>query len=343
MFKLFLMSTSRISALSNEEIEAIEPSFDSIEKLQQAGINIADIKKLKEAGICTVGAVLMETKKHLANVKGISDAKVDKLIAAAQSLRPNFAFISGSSCLQQRSKVIRITTGSNELNKLLGGGIETMSITEVFGEFRTGKTQLCHTLCVTSQLPLSKGGGYGKVCLIDTEGTFRPERIPVIAQRFGLDGEDVLNNILYARAFTHEQQMQLILTAAAQMAEEQYRLLIIDSVTALFRVDFSGRGELAERQQTLGQMMASLTKIASEFNIAVFITNQVMANPDSTMFVQAPKPIGGHILAHASTTRLYLRKGKGNERVAKIYDSPSLPEAEASYELSDTGIIDATT
>nr|ABC61978.1 DMC1-like protein [Trichomonas vaginalis]AEW27256.1 Dmc1 [Trichomonas vaginalis] len=337
------MSSSRTRAPDVEESEEIQQSYDSIEKLQQAGINIADIKKLKEAGICTVGAVLMETKKHLANVKGISDAKVDKLIAAAQSLESeSFTFISGATCLKNRSKVIRITSGSTELDKLLGGGVESMSITEVFGEFRTGKTQLCHTLCVTAQLPLSQGGGQGKVCFIDTEGTFRPERIPVIAQRFGVDGDEALENILYARAFTHEQQMQLIQAAAAQMAEDQYRLLIIDSITALFRVDFSGRGELAERQQTLGQMMAALTKLASEFNIAIFITNQVMASPDSALFVQAPKPIGGHILAHASTTRLYLRKGKGAERVAKIYDSPSLPEAEASYELSDAGITDLT-
>lgn len=217
-----------------------------------------------------------------------------------------------------------------------------MSITEVFGEFRTGKTQLCHTLCVTTQLPTSSGGGQGKVVYIDTEGTFRPERIPTIAERFGLDPEGVLDNILYARAFTHEQQMQLIQTAAAQMAEAPYRLMIIDSITALFRVDFSGRGELADRQQHLGQMMSALSKLAAEFNIAVFISNQVMASPDAALFVQAPKPIGGHILAHASTTRLYLRKGKGAERVAKIYDSPSLPEAEASYELSDAGIIDVT-
>lgn len=330
----------RVRAPANEDADEIEQTFDTIEKLQQAGINIADIKKLKEAGICTVGAILMETKKHLSNVKGISDAKVDKIIAAAQSLNSGFSFMSGADCLKSRSKVIKISTGAKELDKLLGGGIETMSITEVFGEFRTGKTQLCHTLCVTAQLPLSQGGGQGKVCFIDTEGTFRPERIPAIAERFGVDGDEALENILYARAFTHEQQMQLIQSAAAAMAEDQYRLLIIDSVTALFRVDFTGRGELAERQQTLGQMMSALSKIASEYNVAIFISNQVMSNPDSALFVQAPKPIGGHILAHASTTRLYLRKGKGAERVAKIYDSPSLPEAEASYELSDAGIID---
>jgi meiotic recombination protein DMC1 len=337
-----LSMRSRVPVTDEAEADEVEASFDSIERLQQAGINIADIKKLKEAGICTVGAVLMETKKKLANVKGISDAKVEKLIAAASSLATGFTFMSGNDCLSRRSRVIRVTTGSTELDKVLGGGFEIMSITEVFGEFRTGKTQLCHTLCVTSQLSVSQGGGSGKVIYIDTEGTFRPERIPPIAARFAMDATEVLDNILYARAFTHEQQMQLIVMAAAQMSEDQYRLLIIDSITALFRVDFSGRGELAERQQTLGQMMATLTKLAAEFNIAVFISNQVMASPDSALFVQAPKPIGWHILAHASTTRIDLRKGKGAERVAKVYDWPSLPEVEAAYELSDTGIVDVS-
>ena len=328
--------------LASDEDEVVEPAFDSIDKLVNAGIAAADIKKLKEAGICTVAGVLMETKKHLANVKGISEAKVDKVIAAAQSLDNSFRFINGRECLKAREKIIHVSTGSSELDKVLGGGIETMSITEVFGEFRTGKTQLCHTLCVTSQLPINQGGGEGKVAFIDTEGTFRPERIPAIAERFGLDPDETLDNILYARAFTHEQQMELIQMIGAHMTEEQFRVLIIDSITALFRVDFSGRGELADRQQRLGQMMSALSKLAAEFNIAIFITNQVMASPDSALFVQAPKPIGGHILAHASTTRLYLRKGKGAERVAKIYDSPSLPEAEASYELSDSGITDVT-
>lgn len=336
------MSRSRVVAPDQNESESAEQGFDSIDKLQQAGINIADIKKLKEAGICTIGGVLMETKKKLGNVKGISDAKVEKIIAAASSLDSSFSFISGSDCLRKRSKVIRVTTGSTELDKLLGGGVETMSITEVFGEFRTGKTQLCHTLCVTSQLPLNQGGGAGKVVFIDTEGTFRPEKIPVIAERYGVDPNEVLDNILYARAFTHEQQMNLITNAAAHMSEDQYRIMIIDSITALFRVDFSGRGELAERQQTIAKMMSTLSKLAAEFNLAIFITNQVMASPDSALFVQAPKPIGGHILAHASTTRLYLRKGKDCERVAKMFDSPSLPDAEASYELSSAGVQDVS-
>ncbi|CCW68978.1 unnamed protein product [Phytomonas sp. Hart1] len=186
------------------------------------------------------------------------------------------------------------------------------------------------------------GGGNGKAVYVDTEGTFRPERIRPIAARFGLDPEAILDNILVARAYTHEHQFHLISMVAAKMAEEPFSLLVVDSITGLFRVDFSGRGELAERQQKLGRMMSQLLKIAEEFNIAVYITNQVVSDPGgASMFVADPKkPIGGHVLAHASTTRLSLRKGRGDQRICKIYDSPSLPEMECTYSISDQGIID---
>lgn len=189
-----------------------------------------------------------------------------------------------------------------------------------------------------------EGGAASKAIYIDTEGTFRPERITDIAQRFGLDASEVLENIIYARVYTHDTQMSILTQVAAKMFEERFALLIIDSVTALFRVDFSGRGELAERQQKLGKFMASLTKLAEQFNVAVFITNQVMSDPGGgSVFVADPKkPIGGHILAHASTTRLYLRKGRAEQRICKIFDSPSLPESECTYSLSQGGITDAT-
>ena len=170
-----------------------------------------------------------------------------------------------------------------------------MSITEVFGEFRTGKTQMSTTLCVTCQLP-DVNGVPGKAAYIDTEGTFRPERLRDIAQRFGLDPDEVLDNVVYARAFNSEHQMDLITLIAAKMSEEpgRYRLLVVDSIINHFRTDFSGRGELGERQQRLNQMLAKLTRISEEFNVAVFITNQMMANPGATMtFVADPKkPVG---------------------------------------------------
>jgi meiotic recombination protein DMC1 len=263
-------------------------------------------------------------------IKGLSEGKIDKIIEACHKLHFT-SWITAQECLAKRKAIVRLSTGSSALDKLLGGGIETMSITEVFGEFRTGKTQLCHTLCVTAQLPLEMNGGNGKVAFIDTEGTFRPERVRPIAERYSVDPLQVLDNICYARAFTYEHQDALVTSIAAKMVEERFSILIVDSITSLLRVDFSGRGELAARQQALGQMLSKLIKIACEFNVAVFITNQVVSDPGAgAMFVADPKkPVGGHVLAHASTTRLYLRKGRGEQRVCKIYDSPCLPEAEA--------------
>lgn len=220
-----------------------------------------------------------------------------------------------------------------------------MSITEVFGEFRTGKTQLCMTMCITAQLSESQGGCNGKVAFIDTEGTFRPDRLKEIACRYNLDPEEALNNVIFARAYNSEHQGDLLNALSVKFAEEmgKYKLLIVDSIISLFRTDFTGRGELGERQQKLNQFLSRLLRIAEEFNIAIFITNQMMADPGSTMtFVSDPKkPIGGHVLAHASTTRVYLRKGRNETRVAKIYDSPDVPEAEAMYAITNGGIDNA--
>jgi meiotic recombination protein DMC1 len=245
--------------------------------LQEQGINVGDINKLKAVGVSTLGGVLRMTRRALLEVKGLSDTKVDKIVAGCKKLDTSSGFKSGKECLALRQEVIRLSTGSKELDKLLAGGVESMGITEVFGEFRTGKTQLAHTLCVTAQLPVEMGGGNGKVAYIDTEGTFRPERIVPIAERFGLDPDAVLDNIVVARALTSDHQAELITEIASRFHEDHYKLLVVDSITALFRVDYSGRGELADRQQKLGRMMSSLIKVAEEFNVAVFITNQVVS------------------------------------------------------------------
>jgi meiotic recombination protein DMC1 len=338
------MKSNQIQIESEAEAmdEDTEFTINEIEKLQEFGINVADINKLKTSGFCTVSSILMATKKELLNIKGITEQKIEKIQEAAMKLEQG-GFTTGYGIMLKRKNVLRITTGSKKLDQLLGGGIESMAITEVFGEFRTGKTQLCHTLSVTAQLPKTEGGGGGKVIFIDAEGTFRPERVIKIAERFGLDPEQVLNNIIYARVYTSEFQANIITLAAAKMMEDTFSLLIIDSIMALFRVDFSGRGELSERQQVLGKTLSKLIKLAEQFNVAVLLTNQVMSDPGATMtFTADPKkPIGGNILAHASTTRLYFRKGKGDERVCKIYDSPCLPESETVFRISDDGIDDA--
>lgn len=244
--------------------------------------------------------------------------------------------------MEMAKDVIMISTGSRELDRLLAGGIETGSLTEIFGEFRTGKSQICHTLCVTCQRPLDQGGAEGRALFIDTEGTFRAQKLVAIAERFNMNPEEVLDNVICARAHNSEQQMELLGDAAALMSESRYALIIVDSATALYRSDFQGRGELSDRQVQLGQFLRQLTRLAEEFGVAVVLTNQVVANPDGMSFAKdASKPIGGNIIAHASTTRLKFKKGRGENRVCSIYDSPTLPESECTFAIGAGGIEDA--
>ena len=314
-----------------------------ISQLESVGISSTDVKKLMDNGYHTVEAVAYATMKALTSIKGLSEAKAAKILQEASTLIP-MGFTTATEYHKQRAEIIHLTTGSKELDKLLGGGIETGSITEIFGEFRTGKTQICHTLCVTCQMPLESGGGEGKALYVDTEGTFRPQRLVSIAEKFGLNPVDVLDNVAYARAYNSDHQSKLLQQASGMLAESRYALLIVDSATALYRTDYSGRGELSARQMHLARFLRSLMRLADEFGVACVITNQVVASVDgaAAMFNADPKkPIGGNIMAHASTTRLSLRKGRGNARVCKIYDSPCLPESEAMFAINEDGIGDA--
>lgn len=312
-----------------------------VKVLEQHGISSMDCKKLQESGFYTVESVVYAPRKKLIDIKGISEQKADKIQLEAMKLVPT-GFTTATEMHLKRSQIIQVTTGSKELDKLLNGGIETGSITELFGEFRTGKSQLCHTLAVTCQLPIDNGGAEGKCLYIDTEGTFRPERLLAVAERYGLQGSDVLDNVAYARAYNSDHQMTLLTQAAAMMSESRYAIVIVDSATACYRTDYSGRGELSARQMALAQFLRALLKLADEFGVAVVLTNQVVAQVDgAAMFNADPKkPIGGNIMAHASTTRLYLRKGRGEQRICKIYDSPCLPEGEAVFAINADGIGD---
>nr|XP_031858272.1 meiotic recombinase Dmc1 [Kwoniella shandongensis]KAA5525344.1 meiotic recombinase Dmc1 [Kwoniella shandongensis] len=314
--------------------------FESVDELQAHGINVQDILKLKTAGIVTILGVAQAPRKTLLKIKGLAESKVEKLKEICTKILPP-AFLSGTEIAERRQNVVYITTGSKSVDAMLGGGISTQSITEVFGEYRTGKTQLCHTLCVTAQLPEDQGGASGKVAYIDTEGTFRPDRVRAVADRFGVDSAMALDNVLCARAWSSEQQCELLVDLAIRFVEDRtFKLLIVDSIMNLFRQDYSGRGELSERQQKLNQFLARLQKLAEEFNIAVILTNQVQADPGAAAMFAASssaKPVGGHILAHASATRIQLRKGRGDERVAKLQDSPDQPEGEATYVLKSGG------
>eukprot|EP00042_Codosiga_hollandica_P038182 m.308294 g.308294 ORF g.308294 m.308294 type:complete len:333 (+) comp55327_c0_seq33:1061-2059(+) len=328
------------AAQQQEEEQQGGPTL--VARLEACGISAGDIRKLEEAGFYTVEAVAYAPRKALISIKGISEVKADKIISEAAKIVP-MGFTTATEYHQRREEIIKITCGSTELDKLLEGGIETGSITEIFGEFRTGKTQICHMLAVTCQLPIDQGGSEGKCLYIDTEGTFRPERLLAIAERYNLSGQDVLDNVAYARAYNTDHQLQLLTQASAMMAESRYALLVVDSATSLYRTDYSGRGELSARQMHLAQFMRTLLRIADEFGVAVVVTNQVVAQVDgASMFNADPKkPIGGNIMAHASTTRLSLRKGRGETRICKIYDSPCLPEAEAVFAILGEGIGDA--
>ncbi|KAI4707540.1 carboxymethylenebutenolidase [Alternaria sp. Ai002NY15] len=332
------------SSVASDDSNNDDGFIVDIDAIQAHGIGAVDISKLKSNGYYTIASVHSATRRNLLKIKGFSEIKVDKVKdAIAKCQPPGGGFQTAHELGHLRKRVIKISTGSKALDAVLGGGFQTMSISEVFGEFRCGKTQLSHTMSVIAQLPKDMGGAEGKVAYIDTEGTFRPERIAQIAERFGVDPETAQDNITYARAVNSEHQMELLNKVAEFFVSNEYRLLIIDSIMALFRVDYTGRGELNERQQKLNQFLSKLTHVAEEFNVAVLLTNQVQSDPGaSALFAGADgrKPIGGHILAHASATRILLRKGRGEERVAKIQDSPDMPEKEATYIITNGGIND---
>ncbi|KAJ4292568.1 carboxymethylenebutenolidase [Kalmusia sp. IMI 367209] len=308
------------SSVASDESGNDDGFIVDIDAIQSHGIGAVDIAKLKANGYYTIASVHAATRRSLAKIKGFSEIKVEKVKDAIAKCQPSGGgFQTAHDLGQQRKRVTKISTGSKQFDAILGGGFQTMSISEVFGEFRCGKTQLSHTMSVIAQLPKDLGGAEGKVAYI------------------------ALENITYARAVNSEHQMELLNRVAEYFVNNEYRLLIIDSIMALFRVDFVGRGELNERQQKLNQFLSKLTHVAEEFNVAVFLTNQVQSDPGaSALFASADgrKPVGGHILAHASATRILLRKGRGEERVAKIQDSPDMPEKEAIYIITNGGIND---
>merc|ERR1712151_1415547 len=298
-------------------------------------------KKLKDAGFNTSQSIVFAMRKDLLSIKGLSDQKVDKIIEAARK-STDAGFVTCSQLVSRHKARFALSSGASKLDQMLGGGVESCAITELFGEFRCGKTQLSHALAVTAQLPPNMGGANGKVVYIDTEGTFRPERIRQIAEAKGVSAEAAMDNIIYARCYTSEHLVQLLVEAAGIMVsdEDRFALILIDSIMGIFRVDYSGRGELAERQQNLGRVMNKLQKMSEEFNVGIVLTNQVMSDPGGgcAFMPSHPKPVGGHILAHFSTTRIFLRKGRGEQRVAKIFDSPWLPETECVFEICSRGV-----
>jgi len=304
------------------------------------GIGPAAVEKLESAGIFDLMGVAVLGPKELGEMAGLGEAVARKAIQASRKMM-DLGFQSGLEFAEKRKEVFCITTGSKEFDNLLGGkGVETKAITEAFGAYGSGKTQLGLSLAVNVQMPLEMGGAEGKAVFIDTEGTFRPERIRQIAEAKGMNPENVLKNILVARAFNSDHQILLIDKVGELVKNgEPIRLVIVDSLTAHFRAEFAGRGQLADRQQKLNRYLHTLMKIAEQFNLGIYVTNQVMANP-AQMFGDPTTPIGGNILGHASTFRLYIRRGRKNSRVAKLIDSPNLPDNECIFYIGKKGLSD---
>ncbi|HIE33826.1 MAG TPA: DNA repair and recombination protein RadA, partial [Candidatus Altiarchaeales archaeon] len=292
----------------------------------------------REAGFSSLESIAAASISEIKEA-GLGESSAIKIINAARK-NLNMGFETGLDVLKKREQVGKLTTGSKEFDNLVGGGIETQAITELFGKFGSGKTQLGHQLSVNVQLSKERGGLEGTAIYIDTENTFRPERIQQMSKHLDLDPDDVLKNIHVARAYNSDHQMLLAEKAAELVKEYNTKLVVVDSLTAHFRAEYTGRGTLAERQQKLNRLLHILQrKIADLHNVAVVVTNQVMARPD-ILFGDPTAPIGGHIVGHTATFRIYLRKGKGDKRIARLIDSPNLPEAECLFEVTVNGISD---
>ncbi len=302
------------------------------------GVGPSIASKLIEAGFSTLEAIAVSTPQELSAVTGIPIATAQRIIKAAREAL-DIRFKTALELKQERMSVRKITTGSKNLDALLGGGVETKTITEFFGEFGSGKTQICHQLSVNVQLPEDKGGLNAKAVYIDTEGTFRWERIEAMAKALGLDPESVMENIYYIRAVNSDHQMAVVDELMSLVPKENIKLVVVDSVTGHFRAEYPGRENLAARQQKLNRHLHQLMRLAEIYNVAVVITNQIMARPD-VFYGDPTQAVGGHVLYHAPGVRVQLRKSRGSKRIARIVDAPHLPEGETVFSITEWGIRD---
>lgn len=325
------MTNSRnVAELEIEDIEGVGPTT---------------ARKMKEAGISSVMELATTVPEELASdLGGSKDTAATFIMAAQKLLRESGVldneFTTADIELEKRKSLLRCTTGAKALDELLLGGIETQAITEFYGEFGSGKSQICHTLCATSQQPPEEGGLGGGVILIDTEGTFRPERVDQIARARGFDSDEVLKKIAICKAY-NSSHLELIVKSMGKYIDDfKAKMIIIDSIISLHRAEFAGRGTLADRQQRLNGIMHKLVRIAEIYNVAIVVTNQVQSTPD-TFFGDPTKPAGGNVIGHASTYRIYLRKA-GTDRIAKMIDSPYHPYEDVRITVNEKGIDDVS-
>jgi DNA repair protein RadA len=324
---------------NQEKEEALtKKKYEFIEDLP--GVGPATAQKLRDLGYHTVESLAMATARELEPV-GVGEKKAFSIIEAARSAI-GVNFVRADELLKMRQHVLRLTTGSKALDKIVDGGLETQTISEFYGEYGSGKSQICHQLCVNVQLPPERGGLNGAALYVDTENTFRLERIVQMAKHAGLAPEEVVKNIIYAEAYTSDHQMFLLENADEIIKANNVKLIIVDSLTAHFRSEYVGREMLAPRQQRLNKHMHKLIGLARAFNAVAVVTNQVMAKPD-VFFGDAVSPIGGHIVGHTSHTRIYLRRAsRGPVRIARLVSSPYLPEGEEIFKVTENGIEDVS-
>lgn len=307
---------------------------DEIDIKELPGVGPATAEKLEKGGFNSVLSIAVSSIGQLTDAGGVSEAVARKMVNAARE-KLDMGFQSGTDMLENRKDVKKISTGSSNFDEMLGGGFETGSIIECFGKYGSGKTQVGHSITVNALNQTEEA----KVVYIDTENTFRPERIKNFCDGLDMDPEKALNRIKVAKAFNSDHQMLLAEKVEDLVEEDEIILVIVDSLTSHFRAEYVGRGTLAERQQKLNKHMRTLALLADKFNICVYVTNQVMAKPDQ-FFGDPTEAIGGNIVGHNSTFRIYLRRGKKNTRVAKLIDSPNRPDSESvfkigTYELQD--------
>ena len=330
------------------------------------GVGPATADKLTDAGFETYESIAVASPSELSNSADVGDSTASDVINAAREEADIGGFESGTQVLERREQIGKLSWQIEEVDDLLGGGIETQSITEVYGEFGAGKSQVTHQMAVNVQLPKEHGGLDGGAVFVDTEDTFRPERIDDMVrglddeilddelERRDIEGdagddealgtlvEEFLDKIHVAKAFNSNHQMLLAEQAQDLAAEQEdtdwpVRMLCVDSLTAHFRAEYVGRGELAERQQKLNRHLHDLLQIGDMYNTSIVITNQVASNPDS-YFGDPTQPIGGNILGHTSTFRIYLRKSKGDKRIVRLVDAPNLADGEAVMRVQDEGL-----
>jgi len=304
------------------------------------GVGPSTSEKLKELGFHTIESLATATVRELVPA-GIGEKQAAKIIAEARD-SISLSFVRADELMKMKANVRRLTTGSKAVDGLIGGGLESQTITEFYGEYGVGKSILCHQLAINVQLPVDKGGLDGGALYLDTEQTFRPEWIVRMAKTAGLEPTDVAQRIIYSEAYNSDHQILLLEKADQIIKDNNIRLIIIDSLTSHFRSEYIGREMLAERQQRLNNHMHRLIRLARGFNAVAVVTNQVMAKPDQ-FFANSVDAVGGHIVAHTSHTRVFLRRAAtGPIRIARLVSSPYLPEGERIFKVTEGGIVDVS-